>query len=96
MQPHKLTDWFPGHIKPVRPGPYNTDADDFCPYQYWNGEYWGGYAPSVSSACESASLNYRSMVQSPRWRGLAFDPSHTDEQTDEQTDDSTGIVEVSE
>jgi thioesterase domain-containing protein len=40
----KLTPWFPGHVKPVHHGIYETDADteDGAPcYQSWNGLWWG-------------------------------------------------------
>lgn len=87
---HNLTPWFPGDVKPVRPGVYETDARGSrlrC-FQHWNGRFWGMACKTLDGAELYAddSSNY----QDDKWRGLASPV------TDEQTDDSTGIAEVSE
>ena len=73
MSTPKLTPWFPGHIKPVRPGVYEkqdpSGADDF---QHWNGRFWGCAYTSANTAAVDKS--FRSMFQSDAWRGLAEEP----------------------
>ena len=68
----KLTDWFPVNVKPILPGVYETPALASKRFQFWNGEFWCFYAPSVDAA-----YKYRkgkSMVQPHKWRGLAEKP----------------------
>lgn len=92
---HNLTPWFPGDVKPVRPGVYATRDPfgewDGCTYKFWSGRLWGYASLTVYDAYGSKHLG-PSSLQDNEWRGLASDPANTDE----QTDDSTGIVEVSE
>ncbi len=92
MQPHKLTDWFPGDVKPARPGVYETkEPDGTIWFNEFDGVDWfyGNHAcvPSKSRTVLPGEL----LIS---WRGLAANPSG--QSADEQTDDSTGIVEVSE
>jgi hypothetical protein len=68
----KLTPWFPGHVKPVHHGIYETDADteDGAPcYQSWNGLWWGWCSSWSDFAVDSPST-----YQTPNWRGLAKAP----------------------
>jgi hypothetical protein len=71
MSKNKLTPWFPGDVKPARPGVYETDAetDSYLCYQLWTGNHWGW-----CSANSGFVLPYESRYQSPRWRGLAKEP----------------------
>lgn len=95
---HNLTPWFPGYVKPVRPGVYEA---------YWSSErepepgwfaYFDGidWSNSVSSIQEADACKEwkEGAVQDKTWRGLSS--AHADPSHDEQTDDSTGICEVSE
>ena len=74
MSAPKLTPWFPGHIKPVRPGVYQTDSDGYPEplFQHWNGRFWGCAYTSVDNAAVNNS--WRSMFQNDAWRGLAEEP----------------------
>lgn len=96
MQQHKhaeMTDWFPGDVKPVRPGVYETKEPDGS---IWFNEFDGFDWFYGNHACVPSKS--RTVLPSERlisWRGLASDPNPPTT-TDEQTDDSTGIVEVSE
>lgn len=71
----KLTPWYPGHIKPVRPGVYqqmcghNRDLG----YQRWDGKAWSRWAYTAE---EVANLSCFLDCNDP-WRGLAEDPSQT-------------------
>lgn len=65
----ELTDWFPPHIKPVRPGWYHTGNWHHCPVWdeikesrfnwYWDGKSWKESENSFESVC-----------QDRWWRGL--------------------------
>lgn len=84
----QLTDWFPAHVKPARPGVYETDevnTGERC-YQFWNGEFWGYASSTPAEAAEASHL--KSMFQDDKWRGLSVKPSPI---TDEQTDDTCGV-----
>lgn len=65
----KLTDWFPGDVKPVRVGVYQTNSHRF---QYWNGQWWGFFMPNPEAALKFRSS--KSASQARRWRGLASPP----------------------
>lgn len=58
------TEWFPGTVKPVRPGVYETSADptEYVLYDYFDGERWHD------------GLNERGRIYAEpapfKWRGL--------------------------
>ena len=67
----KLTQWFPGTVKPVRPGVYqrNLWGKGALPaYSYWNGERWCLCRPTAHEAVEE---RHPSDVQDAPWRGVA-------------------------
>jgi hypothetical protein len=78
MSAPKLTPWFPGHIKPVRPGVYQTlqNCDGVGPFlQYWNGRFWGLMCrPNNGIDLPERWKNDSSSNQHCRWRGLAEEP----------------------
>jgi hypothetical protein len=69
-----LTPWFPGDVKPVRPGVYmqwcGFELD--VGYQHWNGEFWGFWCSTVEAA--SQYKNTRASTQDEPWRGLMEEP----------------------
>jgi hypothetical protein len=67
----RVTDWFPGDVKPALPGWYQREWDteeSMKACDYWDGADWyigaGGKTPSSIKA-----------LSPRRWRGLAEDPS---------------------
>lgn len=70
----KKTRWFPAHIKPVRPGVYETNL--FSPnggnYAYWDGKRWAVAFAHVPLA--NSIRNYCDAIQEKEWRGLAEKP----------------------
>lgn len=70
----KLTDWFPGSIKPVRPGVYQQMCGfgERIGYQKWDGEYWYSREITLEAAHRAP---YRAYTQDDPWRGLAYDPA---------------------
>ena len=80
MDNKKLTPWFPGHVKPVHVGVYQTCGmtSDTKRFQYWRGEGWGFCSYTAKEADEAYSLGL-SGSQKPQWRGLAKKPSTTKE-----------------
>lgn len=69
----KLTDWFPGDIKPIRVGIYERRYSESINFSKWNGEYWSFGYYSVDLANERG--HYLSQYQNLPWRGLAEDPN---------------------
>ena len=67
----KLTPWFPGSRKPVRPGVYIRDIAGNPAFAMWAGAYWMASAPTPERA---ASARLVSGLQRKRWRGLAEQP----------------------
>lgn len=68
----KLTPWYPGHIKPVRHGCYQTrhKGKRQVWYRYWNGIWWGvGMQPLTHVVVENGAI--RSPFQDQQWRGVA-------------------------
>jgi hypothetical protein len=69
----KLTPWFPGNVKPVRPGVYqqmcgfNRDVG----YQYWDGKVWGLWSRTIEGARHDG---WPASPQNDPWRGLAEEP----------------------
>lgn len=71
MSKQKTTPWFPGTVKPVHVGVYETDA--YLPgrvlYQHWNGSFFGfaGSTPQEALKCAGSESRF----QHDKWRGLA-------------------------
>jgi hypothetical protein len=72
----KLTEWFPGDVKPVRRGVYERDFGDgthltFSGFSRWTGSRWAwrGATPDEAASEKAMSINY-----GLRWRGLAEKP----------------------
>lgn len=71
----KLTPWFPGHIKPARPGVYQRQFNatpDLPLYSRWDGNAW---RVSMSRPDVAAVVCSVSKAQVLPWRGLAQDPA---------------------
>lgn len=72
----KLTLWFTGDTKPMRPGPYQASttgskhrrgaATLWC---YWNGVMWGMAARKLEDACTVQATRTKNTNQSLAWRG---------------------------
>lgn len=76
MSKIKLTPWFPGDVKPVRPGVYQQlsgNRDEFG-YQRWDGRRWCLWCRKADDAARSR-LVAASGFQNDPWRGLAEKPS---------------------
>lgn len=73
MSNQKLTEWFPGEVKPVNKGVHKRK----CPvrgcqtYSKWNGKYWCMNSDNLLLA---ASCIDQSLFQDSEWRGLAEKP----------------------
>lgn len=75
----KLTPWFPGDVKPARPGVYQRSLDPCAPihvaplacYCMWDGKFWMVYENTPE---EAAECRIRSAYQHEWWRGLAEQP----------------------
>jgi hypothetical protein len=66
----KKTKWYPGDVKPVHVGVYETaPMHGIRFYQFWNGKSWGYASQSPDGADEWADVYSRH--QSDCWRGLA-------------------------
>lgn len=68
----KLTPWFPGDVKPVRAGVYETDSEQIGgtrTFQRWTGKQWG-----LCTSDASFAPPFMSAYQNPKWRGLAKKP----------------------
>ena len=70
----KLTPWFPGNVKPVRPGVYQQmcGSNRNIGYQHWDGEVWGLWALTEEAALRYACI--QAVTQNDPWRGLAEEP----------------------
>ena len=65
-----LTPWFPGDVKPARPGVYQRDFGRERKYAYWTGSAWklGSATPEGAEACNDYSpVQLNTTVC---WRGL--------------------------
>ena len=67
----KKTAWFPGDVRPVRIGVYETEDSEPC-FQFWSGNEWGHCAGNVAAAVRLRK--HRSAFQNNPWRGLAQNP----------------------
>lgn len=68
---HELTEWYPGHVKPVRDGVYqtpNNSSNGQNVFQYWDGHFWGFRCLSPDIALKYRF--YKSAHQNPKWRGI--------------------------
>ena len=72
-----VTEWFPGHIKPVRVGVYQLESGsrNEIGYQLWDGKGWGFWCRSPAEAERDAGQYAADDFQNDRWRGLASDPA---------------------
>lgn len=68
----KLTPWYPGHIKPARPGVYQqlSGFRKSVGYQFWDGVSWYSWEATPEKAAES-KCKVAISWQSDKWRGLA-------------------------
>lgn len=69
----KLTDWYPGDVKPVRVGVYEREypLSGIGCYCKWDGKMWhSGYENVDRASIEPAISN----IQNLPWRGLSKDP----------------------
>ena len=70
----KYTPWFPGCIKPSRPGIYQQKSGDgkLIGYQRWDGGMWHSWChtPEFAARVGPAAIEF----QNDPWRGLAKDP----------------------
>lgn len=70
---HKLTDWYPGDVKPVRVGVYerNFDRPDGERwYSFWDGKHWrfGHFAKHWAEQYKDEKLSFEQRLP---WRGIA-------------------------
>lgn len=65
---HETTDWFPGEVKPVHVGVYETKPDDGTTFQHWDGKQWGLCA--ITPNCALNGIGIASAYQASKWRGL--------------------------
>jgi hypothetical protein len=65
----KKTKWYPGNVKPVHVGVYETEPlYNSKRFQFWNGQWWGYPAHTIQRAFDWRYV--RSTNQSDAWRGL--------------------------
>lgn len=70
MSTKQRTEWFPGKVKPVRPGVYERHIRTIgVRWSHWDGFRWGGFAGRYKQALENR--RFPSGHQNERWRGLA-------------------------
>ena len=66
-----MTPWYPGDIRPVRNGVYQTKPDKNFPattaWQHWDGYRWSAFGWTPSHAWQLRKT--RSQFQQPMWRG---------------------------
>ena len=69
----KLTPWFPAHVEPVYPGPYEVKLPNLVWYRKWDGKRWycGGPTPDMAVRM---TVPFRSIEPPELWRGLAEPP----------------------
>lgn len=68
----KVTEWFPGDVKPARKGVYERELNAANRFSYWNGEKWmsSGFTPAEAMRHYGLVSDW----QFKGWRGLASDP----------------------
>jgi hypothetical protein len=69
MSELKLTEWFPGFIKPVRMGWYETAAQTplgiIRGYSFWSGKQWSNTRSALGGV-----KTYDGAEQYKKWRGI--------------------------
>lgn len=74
MEESELTSWFPGTVKPARPGVYQTrESDGTKFYNEWDGRrwHWGiGHSPAKATN-QGVMPADRQRLLVTSWRGLA-------------------------
>lgn len=74
----KTTDWFPGTMKPARPGLYQRMLNVEEVWACFDGVLWHTSSPNKDAAVRNWNEYHPSVVQnSAQWRGLA-EPQRTD------------------
>ncbi len=70
----KLTEWFPGDVKPVRKGVYQKMCGHGkeLGYQYWDGANWGYWEETPDAAVRERGKAVETEFE--EWRGLAEKP----------------------
>lgn len=69
MTTKQMTAWFTAGIRPVHVGVYECEGGWSCrSLQFWNGEFWGGWASDPATAKYNA--DFVSERQNPTWRGF--------------------------
>lgn len=74
----RLTPWFPGEVKPARPGVYQQKFKGKIGYQFWNGTRWMAWAGTPEAAMHRMHWEIPDACQQDPWRGLAADPNTQD------------------
>ena len=70
----KLTEWYPGHIKPVRVGVYQRlYGRVVVGFAYWNGRNWHQGEGHITGALSWVKYPTPGLPDL-MWRGLAQDP----------------------
>jgi hypothetical protein len=68
-----LTEWYPGDVKPVRPGVYQRDWGGGIPvFSKWTGSHWKVCCETVNQAAKERRISSFQFIDP--WRGLAQDP----------------------
>jgi len=72
----KLTPWFPGTVKPARPGVYQREFPTFVLFAEWTGRRWlaGRFTARCARVMCVVSNQQPSDPDCTRWRGLAEEP----------------------
>lgn len=74
----KTTDWFPGTVKPARPGLYQRMLNVEVVWACFDGVLWYTSSPNKDVAVLNFHVRHASAVQNiAQWRGLA-EPQRTD------------------
>lgn len=72
----ELTPWFPGNVKPARPGVYQRKLSWGTRYAKWDGRVWLGYYYEPYSAAVGNHISAYQLSRDIEWRGLAKDPNN--------------------
>lgn len=65
-----VTNWFPAHIKPVRPGIYQKHVNGYIRYANFNGREWCAWVESIKTAMHESYQTYEHPDAVNPWRGL--------------------------
>lgn len=71
MRKQKLTPWFPGNVKPARPGVYQqySGTGKELGYQFWDGSHWHLWFETADQAAANREVASFALQEDP-WRGL--------------------------